>query len=417
MAPPRGHLQVNTNGYSWNGPAWPELEDRLEKSDSRDPLAIIDAAVSADRQETIEQNCRLPFVGGWMVSFRYELGNHIEPASRSAEHDETGPLADLLWCPDALVHDGQADQWWQIGDVNVETCQSHSCSPLQVDDWNSQPDRTGFEAAVAKTIQLIRRGDLFQANIARQLSTTCKGDLRGFALDALARSGAWFGCWLELPGKMDDRAILGLSPELFLDLDAESRLLRTRPIKGTCSAEEQAIDLVHSAKDAAELNMIVDLMRNDLGRVCSIGSIQVSQPRTVESHPTVHHGVAEVSGELKKGQTVGDLLRAAFPPGSVTGAPKIRAMQVINELEDQKRGAYCGAVGCLSTNGDLRLGVSIRTVAFHGKTSHGFRDACGTLQYGTGCGIVADSIPANEYRESELKAEALMRITPGPVTS
>ncbi|MEE2908529.1 MAG: anthranilate synthase component I family protein [Planctomycetota bacterium] len=417
IAPPRGHLQVNADGCQWRGPRWPALEEALANIDTSDPLAVIDAAVAADRMDTLEADCRLPFMGGWLVSLRYELGSQIEPATQPDDNREPGPLADLLWCPDALVHDGQADQWWQVGSVSKDASPEHVGTPLRMEDWISRPDQAGFEAAVQKTIELIRRGDLFQANIARQLTTTCHGDLRGFALDALASSGAWFGCWLELPGASTDRAVLSLSPELFLDLDGDSNHLRTRPIKGTRSAGDEVSDLVQSDKDAAELNMIVDLMRNDLGRVCTIGSIQVSQTRMVESHPTVHHGVAEVSGSLQPGRTVGDILRATFPPGSVTGAPKIRAMQVINELEGQERGAYCGAVGCLSTNGDLRLGVSIRTAAFQGTARHGFRDVTGTLQYGTGCGIVVDSDPADEYHESEVKAEALRRLSRRPVTS
>jgi len=414
LAKPRGHLQIFSHGWSWDGPEWPTLEQALKQTDRQDPLAIIDAAVAADRQHAGSTACPLPFTGGWLASLRYELGEHIEPATRRSGKVDDGPLADLLWCPDAIVHDTQNSEWWQIGEVSLPPASEHREHALQLEDWRSSPDRQGFEEAVARTIDLIRQGDLFQANIARQLSTQCRGDLRGFAMDALARSGAWFGCWLELPGRENDRAILGLSPELFLDFDADSGRLRSRPIKGTSSAREHATDLARSSKDAAELNMIVDLMRNDLGRVCRIGTIEVSQRRTVESHPTVHHGVAEVSGELDDGHSIGDLLRATFPPGSVTGAPKIRAMQVINELESQPRGDYCGAVGCLSSNGHLRFGVSIRTASFNGRAEQGYRDVQGTLRYGTGCGIVADSRPQDEYRESELKAEALLRLSTAP---
>jgi anthranilate/para-aminobenzoate synthase component I len=152
-------------------------------------------------------------------------------------------------------------------------------------------------------------------------------------------------------------------------------------------------------------------MRNDLGRVCLMGSVEVSQRRTIETHPTVHHGVAEVTGQLKPGTSIADLLRACFPPGSVTGAPKVRAMQIIDQLEASPRGVYCGAIGFRSACGDLRLGVSIRTVAFEGHAHDGFRSVDGGLAYGTGCGIVADSIPALEWEESQHKAEALMRLT------
>jgi para-aminobenzoate synthetase component 1 len=136
----------------------------------------------------------------------------------------------------------------------------------------------------------------------------------------------------------------------------------------------------------------------------------VSQPRSIESHPTVHHGVAEICGQLTPGTRFSEILRATFPPGSVTGAPKIRAMQVIDELEHSPRGPYCGAVGCLSTSGDLRLGVSIRTASFEGNAEGGFHDVEGRLVYGTGCGIVVDSDPADEFRESQHKTTALMKL-------
>ncbi len=411
VATPKGHLEILNDGFRWNGPRWPELEEALENIPSDDPLGIMDAAIGVDQAIEFNRDVSLPFMGGWVISLRYELGAHIEHSAVSSGNLPQGILADFLWCPDAIVHDVHSDRWWSVGEP-LDYAQRDRRSPsLQMDEWKSHPDRKGFEAAVSRTIELIRRGDLFQANITRQLSTECRGDLRTFALDALGRSGAWFGCWMELPGERIDRALLGMSPELFLDLDAVSRRLCSRPIKGTRPSDVPPVELAGSEKDAAELNMIVDLMRNDLGRICEMGSIEVTQTRSIESHPTVHHGVAEISGKLTEHTRFSEILKATFPPGSVTGAPKIRAMQVIDELEDLPRGPYCGAVGCLSTSGDLRLGVSIRTAAFQGDTTNGFEDVEGTLAYGTGCGIVADSEPKEEFRESQHKTEAMMRLS------
>ena len=157
------------------------------------------------------------------------------------------------------------------------------------------------------------------------------------------------------------RAVLSVSPELFLSVDAHSRSVRTRPIKGTRAADGCAAELERCDKERAELHMIVDLMRNDLGRVCSIGSVRVSEPRSIERHPTVQHAVAEVSGTLRPGIGHAELLRATFPPGSVTGAPKVRAMQIIDELEPFARGPYCGALGWLGDDGAVALNVAIRT--------------------------------------------------------
>ncbi len=157
------------------------------------------------------------------------------------------------------------------------------------------------------------------------------------------------------------------------------------------------IELRDSIKDQAELNMIVDLERNDLGRVCEIGSVKVTEPRTIEAHPTVYHGVATVEGDLREDVTFVDLLRATFPGGSVTGAPKIRAMQIIEELEPVRRGPYCGAVGYLSADGRIEFNVAIRTMVVK----------AGLAYVSVGGGIVADSDPAAEYEETLVKARAM----------
>lgn len=156
-------------------------------------------------------------------------------------------------------------------------------------------------------------------------------------------------------------------------------------------------ELRDSAKDQAELNMIVDLERNDLGRVCRIGSVRVTEARRIETHPTVLHGVATIEGQLKEKVSFVDLLGATFPGGSVTGAPKIRAMQIIDELEPVRRGPYCGAVGYLAADGTMEFNVAIRTMIVAG----------GRVHIPVGGGIVADSDPAREYEETLVKAQAM----------
>ena len=156
-------------------------------------------------------------------------------------------------------------------------------------------------------------------------------------------------------------------------------------------------ELLASKKDQAELNMIVDLERNDLGRICEIGSVRVTSPREIESHPTVYHGVATIEGTLRDDVTFVDLLRATFPGGSITGAPKIRAMEIIEELEPTRRGPYCGAIGFLSNDGHIEFNIAIRTmIATDGK-----------IHIPVGGGIVADSNPAAEYEETLVKAKAM----------
>jgi para-aminobenzoate synthetase component 1 len=217
----------------------------------------------------------------------------------------------------------------------------------------------------------------------------------------LARAPAAYGALLDY----NDHAIVSNSPELFLRVRPHAdgsgrRQVITRPIKGTRpNAPGMLEQLRDSAKDEAELNMIVDLERNDLGRVCEVGSVKVTERRAIEEHPTVYHGVATVEGTLRREVGLVDLLRATFPGGSVTGAPKIRAMQIIEELEPVRRGPYCGAIGYVAGSNDLAFSVAIRTIVV---------TPDGLAHVSVGGGIVADSDPAAEYEETLVKARATL---------
>jgi para-aminobenzoate synthetase component 1 len=215
-----------------------------------------------------------------------------------------------------------------------------------------------------------------------------------------ASSPAPYSALLE----MGSRAVISSSPELFLQ--TEGRRVVTRPIKGTrrrgrSSEEDERLraELLASPKDDAELAMIVDLERNDLGKVCEAGSVVVSDAKSLETHPTVHHLAATVEGKLKPGAGAVDLLRATFPGGSVTGAPKIRAMEIIDELEPTRRAAYTGAIGRIGFDGRVALSVAIRIIEKHGED----------VWFQTGGGLVADSDPAREYDETLVKASGIVR--------
>lgn len=257
-----------------------------------------------------------------------------------------------------------------------------------------EPER--YMSMVRRTLEYIAAGDIFQANIAQGFTAEFSGSPRALALEGLRRARPWYGAYLELAAeRARQRSILSFSPELFLELSAATRRITTRPIKGTRRASDSPHELHRSTKDAAELHMIVDLMRNDLGRVCELGSVRAPSPRSIETHQTVHHGVAEVTGRLRPDASVGDILGASFPAGSVTGAPKIRAMQIIDELESSHaphspRGPYCGAIGYISDCGSIGLSVAIRTATIEP----------GVLHYFAGAGIVADSDPLAEHRET-----------------
>jgi len=214
------------------------------------------------------------------------------------------------------------------------------------------------------------------------------------------RNPAPFAGYFDLGGFV----LASASPERFLRV--EDGEVETRPIKGTRprgqTPEEDARqrdDLLHSIKDRAENVMIIDLLRNDLGRVCAYGSVQVPVVCRLESYRTVHHLVSEVVGRLRPGLGPIDLLRAAFPGGSVTGAPKVRAMEIIAELEQTARGPYCGSLGYIGFDGSMDTNILIRT----------FTMGRGWMQFPVGGGIVADSIPEAEYEETLHKAEGLLR--------
>ncbi len=268
-------------------------------------------------------------------------------------------------------------------------------------------DRTTFEARVERVLEYIRAGDIFQANVSQRFTAT----LDVPALEAYRRlrseSPAPYGCWMDLGGPQ----VLSISPELFLE--RRGNRVATRPIKGTrpraVDADEDArlrAELGACAKERAELAMIVDLLRNDLGRTARTGSVRVEAERVLTAHPTVHHASATVTADVDDSVGAADLLRTTMPGGSITGAPKIRAMEILEELEDVRRGPYCGAAGWFGYDGDLTLNILIRTLCVRGRQA----------SFHVGGGIVADSDPSREYAETLDKGRALSRALGREVT-
>ncbi|MHC5001509.1 MAG: anthranilate synthase component I family protein [Planctomycetota bacterium] len=406
LAAPSAVLRIGPTGATLRGAPppgrqWPTL--------SGDPLAdlrVVLAATATHRRRRLP----LPFTGGWIGFLSYDLGARLEPAGAgagTAADDRGWPWLELAWCGDALVHDGRSGRWWTVGAPPagggrmVDEGPPAGLDPAQM---ASSLPRGEYEAAAARVVEYIRAGDVFQVNLAQRLTGRWSGRSRALTQRALRSSGAWYGAHLELS---DGRRLVSLSPELFLAVAPNTRRVITRPIKGTRPEHVDRGELRASAKDAAELHMIVDLMRNDLGRLCRYGSIQVPHARRIETHPTVHHGVGEVHGVLRDDVDAADLLAATFPGGSITGAPKIRAMQIIDELEPVRRGPYCGAIGFFGDDGRVHLNIAIRTIMLSGSSPPAEEPATWTLDYGAGAGIVADSVPALEYRECLDKAAVL----------
>jgi aminodeoxychorismate synthase component I len=297
-----------------------------------------------------------------------------------------------------LVKDEEKGEWWERGNLSSLIRDSGN-ERVDIGDFAAQMGRGNFLEAVRRAKEWIAAGDIYQVNLAQGFyAEVSGGSLYGFYEILRQASPAPMGAWLGLDGK----EVLCTSPELFLKISGN--VVETRPIKGTKprfrDADEDrrsAVELLTSEKEVAELVMITDLLRNDLGQVCEFGSVEVSGMLQLESLAQVHHLVSMVKGTLRDDEDAVGTLAACFPGGSITGAPKKRAMEIIAELEKTPRGIYCGAIGWLGFNGDSQFNIAIRTLVREG----------GKLSYHVGAGIVADSIPENEYEETMHKGEGI----------
>jgi para-aminobenzoate synthetase component 1 len=375
----------------------------------------------------------VPFWGGAVGYFGYELASCVEPIALEARDDLALPDLALAFVDRLVAIDHELDRAWAIGlgfsesgsetsgaaeeyaidasaDVYAAACKvpPQPARGALAPPLASEPVglETGIDArshslAVEEIREQIAAGNVYQANLTQRVDLP-RPDADPFLLYRELRdlNPAPFAAYLEFP----EVAILSSSPERFLALDAEGAV-ESRPIKGTrprgaTRREDRRLreELQESAKDRAENLMIVDLVRNDLGRVCEIGSVAVPELMSTEAYATVLQLVSAVTGQLRDDRDVFDLVRASFPPGSMTGAPKLAAMRQIDRLEPVRRGVYSGALGYLDVRGGCDLSVVIRTLLVTGEQVH----------LHVGGGIVADSEPDAEYRESLDKARALL---------
>lgn len=391
----------------------PEATLRIEPDDPRDPFEAL-AELLGPPAETLPGGP--PFQGGIAGLCAYELGDRVE-ALNLARHPDWPDLAAARY-RSVLCFDHDKRQVIGVGrgadEIEAEDAAYEAMTWLQVPPRPARrgplcPELTAsdpetYEAAVAEVVGRIAEGQIFQANIARSWTGRLGEGIRPF--DVLARlartSAAPFAAYLRL----DRLALVSNSPERFLRASPDGRV-ETRPIKGTrprgATPEEDlalARALEASAKDRAENLMIVDLMRNDLARVTDPGSVEVPELWAAETYANVHHLVSTVRGRLAPGRTALDLLRAAFPPGSITGAPKVQAMKTIAALEPP-RGPYCGSLFWAGADGALDSSVLIRTLACVR------REGGWDLEARAGAGVVADSDPQAERLETEAKIAAL----------
>jgi para-aminobenzoate synthetase component 1 len=393
---PKATLEVTAAGTFLDG-------RRVEES----PLAVIDRMVAENRQRHLPG--LPPFQGGLAGYIAYDFGRRLEPDARIPDF---APL-----CPDLILHhfdciaafDHMQERAWIIaGDEKradeLEALLRRKPQALGshvITGWQSNFTREAYEAAIARTVEFILAGDIFQANITQMFAAMIPEGFDPLAFYRVLRlkNPATFAAFMDY-GAIQ---IASSSPERLLRHDGT--IVEARPIKGTRRRDSDPArdasliaDLTSSRKDRAENVMIVDLLRNDLSRVSKPGTVKVPVLCGLESYANVHHLVSVITSELKDGTGVGGLIGATFPGGSITGAPKIRAMEIIAEVEQAPRGVYCGAIGYIGFNGRTDFNIAIRTAQFHG----------GTARVQGGGGITARSNPAAEYEESLTKIRRIM---------
>jgi len=356
-----------------------------------------------------------PFAGGLAGFFGYDLGRRIEKLPDrlpKSDHLPDMRLGNYNW---ALVLNHSSQKSWLFfrercsrtlrADIlkRLKSAPEQSEAPGYRTEYNFAPSmsRDDYLAAVARIKRYIGRGDCYQVNLARHFSAPFDGDSWALYRQLRRALPSPFSCYYQWGDS--GQAVLSLSPERFLKLSMGQ--VESKPIKGTIRRgdtveddQKNAIELMNSAKNRAENLMIVDLLRNDLGKTCEPGSIRVPKLFALESFPNVHHLVSTITGTLRTDETPLSLLRGCFPGGSITGAPKKRAMEIIEELESCRRSLYCGSIGYISTTGRMDTNIAIRTLLADGDKLH-----C----WGGG-GIVADSVAQSEYQETLDKIRVLI---------
>ena len=354
----------------------------------------------------------LPFTGGWFVYLGYELAAQIEP-SLQLGNDPLLPTAFAVRCPAALLFDHRAgvtsvltespaQRERILHDIEAASAVAQAPAIIACNRQAEEDDPRQFTDAVLKARDYIAAGDIYQANLSRSWSMTVDDSVTPDAVyrALCATNPAPFAGLV----RWQDARIMSSSPERLLRV--RDGIASTRPIAGTRPrSNDQHIDDSLSAelfahpKERAEHVMLIDLERNDLGRICEAGSVRVDEMMVLESYAHVHHIVSNIEGRLRRDVTPGQAIRAVFPGGTITGCPKVRCMEIIDELEAAPRGAYTGSFGYLNRDGSMDLNILIRTMVMKGSD----------VRFRAGSGIVADSEPQAELEETRAKAEGMLR--------
>ena len=344
--------------------------------------------------------------------FSYDLFRFLEEYPRLRAVDDLHLPDCCLAVYDVILTFDHHRNLWGVAAVSRESAEKRlseierqlrdkprgTASKFYAGPASSNMTREQYVEGVRKALDYIAAGDIYQVNLSQRFTQAFEGSAFQLFSNLRKVSPSFYGAYLDC----GDHVVISSSPELFLKRTEDD--IETRPIKGTrprgkTKEEDEALEneLIQSEKEAAELTMVVDLERNDLGRVCAFSSVEVAEHRYVDRLPNLFHTVSTVRGKLRPGTSVVDILRAAFPGGSISGCPKIRAIQIIDELEPARRHVYTGAIGFVGPSGNLKLNVAIRTMTIAG----------GRLHYQAGSGIVADSDPEKEYDETLHKAAGM----------
>ncbi|MCZ6772188.1 MAG: aminodeoxychorismate synthase component I [Proteobacteria bacterium] len=384
---------------------------RLSES-AADPFGLV-----RDRLGRETRHSEFPFTGGAIGYFGYDLSRRIERLPATAVRDIQIPdMAVGIYDRFLLVDHDEGRAWFihrglqeaEVRDAlarleipRTVTPAAFSTRFIVTSSVRRDMSYLQYAAAFRRIKRYIRDGDCYQVNFAQRFSALAEGDPWDAYLRLRNLNAAPYAAFLKIPGA----AVLSSSPERFLRVTGDE--VETKPIKGTrprsCNPVDDrrlAVELSQSAKDRAENLMIVDLLRNDMGKTCVFGTIEVPELFAVESFARVHHLVSTVRGRLQDGLHALDVLRGCFPGGSITGAPKLRAMEIIEELEPTRRGIYCGAIGYISHDGQMDTNIAIRTLLHHRER----------LYCWAGGGIVIDSELDGEYQESLDKAAAMLNL-------